>query len=1048
MENVQLRPLTCGALTRDRANPANIGLNDVLGNYSLTLIDSLSTLAILASGPQGGPYTGPRALQDFQDGIEQFALYYGDGRVGPSGRGLRSRGFDLDSKVQVFETVIRGVGGLLSAHLFAIGELPITGYEPKKQGDWDDSNPLEPAPIEWPSGFVYDGQLLRLALDLGQRLLPAFYTTTGIPYPRVNLRQGIPFYPNSPLNRQRGAQELRGRDVTETCSAGAGTLVLEFTVLSRLTGDPRFEQVAKRAFWAIWKQRSSIDLIGSGIDAERGTWIGTAAGIGAGIDSFFEYALKAHILLSGKGLPNQTLGYNNDLEHRGGRAWLDPNTIQKPLTAEENSSDTFLKAWHVAHAAIKRYLYNGWQNPNDDFHHPSYMNGNYQTGAVMALWIDSLGAFYPGLLTLAGELEEAIEAHLLYTALWTRFRALPERWSIREGQVEANIAWWPGRPEFIESTYHLYRATKDPWYLYVGEMVMKDIIARCYVDCGWTGLHDVRTGEKSDRMESFFLGETTKYMYLLFDTEHPLNKLDAPFVFTTEGHPLIIPRSRAATTEAKEAADDWKDQRETVYFNSNFTNECPIPPDPAPFTGSATAARSDLYHAASVIGLHNVPNIHGELEEVFVNETEDGPIPLMRPKTNYTYYPWTLPPTLLPPNGSCHRLPENRALTLQFPRSTSRGDNLDVLFSQQVQKLPGEGLFIASLDALKLQMVLENEDTEREASWRISSVNSISLGRDEVAVVDADLIADMTDPLFNRVREHSFVDLALEYDPALMATSTTTMPSSAPHAKGKKQGGRLTFDENSLISAYKAAIKTVRDRVSLVWPMIQSSQTGSPTVSSDRNDDDAGGHGNIELDLHLELEDLDIDLLSEEEEAALAVQTRVKWYQAATPVGAGAGTLPDSPHVVFASTADPIADPSIPWGKVFVLDGDACPGSSPSIPLAASRQHQVIVVRRGGCTFSEKLASVPSFYPGPGALQLFVVVDDDEDDEGSGLVSPSLEEGQVTPAGLPRYHPIPMVLVRGPRGTFERFKGAVRVGARRRYVVQSRGLRVRNLKVR
>ena len=62
-------------------------------------------------------------------------------------------------------------------------------------------------PILWPNGFKYDGQLLRLALDLAQRLLPAFYTDTGIPYPRVNLRHGIPFYQNSPLNRDSNVGE-------------------------------------------------------------------------------------------------------------------------------------------------------------------------------------------------------------------------------------------------------------------------------------------------------------------------------------------------------------------------------------------------------------------------------------------------------------------------------------------------------------------------------------------------------------------------------------------------------------------------------------------------------------------------------------------------------------------------------------------------------------------------------------------------------------------------------------------------------------------------
>lgn len=107
----ELRPLTCGPLTRDEKNPEH---NDVLGNYSLTLIDSLSTLAILSSSPDGGD----RALAHFQDGVKDFVRMYGDGSSGPAGQGERARGFDIDAKVQIFEIVIRGLGmwlDLLSA---------------------------------------------------------------------------------------------------------------------------------------------------------------------------------------------------------------------------------------------------------------------------------------------------------------------------------------------------------------------------------------------------------------------------------------------------------------------------------------------------------------------------------------------------------------------------------------------------------------------------------------------------------------------------------------------------------------------------------------------------------------------------------------------------------------------------------------------------------------------------------------------------------------------------------------------------------------------
>ena len=276
----ELRPLSCTPLTRDRQNPGHIEVNDVLGNYSLTLIDSLSTLAILASSPPPAKHGRNKPLEDFQDGIKAIVQNYGDGSKGPAGQGKRARGFDLDSKVQVFETVIRGVGGLLSAHQFAMGDLPIRGYDAQVQKKKGKEG------IFWRNGLVYDGQLLRLATDLADRLMPAFHTATGLPYPRVNLRHGVPFYANSPYNNDAEHGQCskdskdQGTEITETCSAGSGRLVLEFTTLSRLTGDSRYEIAAKDAFWAVWNRRTTIGLIGAGIDAETGSWVAPFTGVG------------------------------------------------------------------------------------------------------------------------------------------------------------------------------------------------------------------------------------------------------------------------------------------------------------------------------------------------------------------------------------------------------------------------------------------------------------------------------------------------------------------------------------------------------------------------------------------------------------------------------------------------------------------------------------------------------------------------------------------------------------------------------------------------
>jgi len=74
---------------------------------------------------------------------------------------------------------------------------------------------------------------------------------------------------------------------------------------------------------------------------------------------------------------------------------------------------------------------------------------------------------------LAGDLEEAICLHAIYYALWLRFSALPERYNYQ--MKSAEVLFYPLRPEFIESTYHLYRATKNPFYLHVGMDVLQSL---------------------------------------------------------------------------------------------------------------------------------------------------------------------------------------------------------------------------------------------------------------------------------------------------------------------------------------------------------------------------------------------------------------------------------------------------------------------------------------------------------------------------------------------------------------------------------------------
>ncbi|KAG8762914.1 alpha mannosidase-like protein [Ceratobasidium sp. 423] len=410
----ELMPKACRGRGPDYANPANIGHNDVMANFSLTLVDNLDTFIALNN------YSG------FEWAVKQTIDYVS---------------FDQDTKPQVFEITIRGMGGLLSAHMFASD----------KEGRWGFG-------IPW-----YNDELLSLAYDLGRRLLPAFRTNTGIPFARINLRHGLP-----------------KTETYETCTAGAGSLLLEWTTLSRLSGDPEFERVARKAFFAIWNRRSDLGLL--------------------------------------------------------------PNTIN---------------------------LANGYSRGSDGFW---YRNVGANTGDLATVYIDSLSAFWPGLQVLAGDVQSAIKSHLVYWNLWRRYSGIPETFNIATRQ--GVTLGYPLRPEFIESTYFLYRATQDPFYLDVGERVLLDLIRRAKVDCGLSTLSNVQTGEHEDRMESFALSETLKYLFLMFDEDNKINSDDQNVVFTTEGHLITI--SQQYLKKPSEASR---------YYRQKEQNFCPVyqptrnPPD-------------------------------------------------------------------------------------------------------------------------------------------------------------------------------------------------------------------------------------------------------------------------------------------------------------------------------------------------------------------------------------------------------------------------------------------------------------------------------------
>lgn len=78
-----------------------------------------------------------------------------------------------------------------------------------------------------------------------------------------------------------------------------------------------------------------------------------------------------------------------------------------------------------------------------------------------------------------------------------------------------DVSFYPLRPEFVESTYLLFLATKSPFYQHVGRQIIDALNLHTRVNCGFATVHNVIEKSLEDRMESFFLAETCKYLYLV-----------------------------------------------------------------------------------------------------------------------------------------------------------------------------------------------------------------------------------------------------------------------------------------------------------------------------------------------------------------------------------------------------------------------------------------------------------------------------------------------------------------------------------------------------
>ena len=328
-----------------------------------------------------------------------------------------------------------------------------------------------------------DKRLLALADDLGTRLLPVFNSSTGMPYRFVNLKTGKTSDPVS--------------NPAET-----GTLLIEFGTLSKLTGKPLYYEKAKQALVETYKRRSPIGLVGENINVETGKWTNTDSHVSGGIDSYYEYLLKCAVLFDDK----------------------DCHAMWEDSISKIN---TFLADEQIETSGKFR---SGFSS-NDGLW---YGHADMNTGKRGSTTTGALDAFFPAVLALDGDLNRARALQDSMFKMWELNHIEPEVYDYKTGKVD--FVGYPLRPEIVESTFYLYRYTKDPKYLAMGQEMWNDFVKYCRTDEAYAGLKSVVTKEKTDYMHSFVFAETFKYFYLLFAPEKTLDLNQV--VFNTEAHPI------------------------------------------------------------------------------------------------------------------------------------------------------------------------------------------------------------------------------------------------------------------------------------------------------------------------------------------------------------------------------------------------------------------------------------------------------------------------------------------------------------------------------
>ncbi|KNZ78348.1 Mannosyl-oligosaccharide alpha-1,2-mannosidase 1B [Termitomyces sp. J132] len=373
-----------------------------------------------------------------------------------------------DDTVSVFETTIRYLGGMLSAY-----EL---------------------------SG---DSKLLEKSRHLADNLIHAWTGNNDIPWSHLDFTSNEPVVGTSNI-------------------AEAGTLTIEFGILSKYTQNPKYRNLAERA------PAPLPGLPAQGIDPATGKAVGGYVTWGGGSDSYFEYLIKYPRLF-------------------------------------DDAEDFFVDSWRLAvDSSIKTLL----QISTSGKH--AYL-GDYDGETKRIKHVSShLECFHGGNWILGGSIlrnQTIVDIGLeLVDECWNTYASTatgigPETFAyVPEGgdytgeekptaqQLEFNEqhGFYPTashyvlRPEVLESNFYAWRNTGDPKFIARAATALKSFTDYLSSKEAYSGLWDVnnKNSKRINDMESFWFAEVLKYLYLTFDDPQRIS-LDE-YVFNTEAHPFKL----------------------------------------------------------------------------------------------------------------------------------------------------------------------------------------------------------------------------------------------------------------------------------------------------------------------------------------------------------------------------------------------------------------------------------------------------------------------------------------------------------------------------